>query len=240
MSTDTSTLPATGPEPADEAPGAGGRLGPVTVLGEVVGGVFGLVSRVRRAARPLHPIGSVGTGVLTRHGSTPRCGIDWIDEPGDDEVLLRVSRSVGVPAPGPDVFGLALRVPVGDEGSYGDVLFSGSGTGRLSRFVLLPGWAPSDRAMGTLLPYLSPGGPLLLLADPTGETTFALRWAVGRGPWTRFATLEVEPGAAVADDAPISFDPVRHTLPGLTPYPWVRRLREPSYRTARQHRGLPD
>jgi hypothetical protein len=42
------------------------------------------------------------------------------------------------------------------------------------------------------------------------------------------------------DEAPnqaMSFDPVRNQLPGLTQYAWVRGLREPSYRTARQSRG---
>ena len=34
----------------------------------------------------------------------------------------------------------------------------------------------------------------------------------------------------------MSFDPVRNVLPGLEIYPWVRRLREPSYATARDSR----
>ena len=41
------------------------------------------------------------------------------------------------------------------------------------------------------------------------------------------------------DEAPnqaMSFDPVRNQLPGLTQYPWVRRLREPSYKSARRSR----
>jgi hypothetical protein len=35
----------------------------------------------------------------------------------------------------------------------------------------------------------------------------------------------------------VSFDPVRNVLPGLAPYDWVRRLREPAYLTARRSRS---
>jgi hypothetical protein len=34
----------------------------------------------------------------------------------------------------------------------------------------------------------------------------------------------------------VSFDPTRNTVPGLENYDWVRRLREPSYGTARHTR----
>jgi hypothetical protein len=214
-----------------------------TVGGRVLGAAFRAVA-LRSSARPLHPLGSVTGGRLRRHGAPPggrRSGAAWLDEPGEDAVLVRLSRSAGLPRPLPDVFGLAVRVPVEagpvDGAGYGDLLFSGTGSGRWTRFVLLPGRSASGHALGTLLPYRTPVGPVLLLARPLGETSFELSWARGRDPWTRFATLELT--GDVAEDAPISFDAVRNPLPGLEVYPWVRRLREPSYASARRSRGLP-
>jgi hypothetical protein len=213
-----------------------------SVGGRAIGAVFGAVSSLRPAAKPLHPVGSVSTGVLRRRGSAQRSGVPWLDEPGEEQVLLRLSRSVGLPPPVPDVFGLALRVPTDAPGGpgHGDLLFSGTGRGPLSRFLLVPSLSARSRTLGTLLPYRTPVGPVVLVAEPRGATAFDLSWACGRGPWVRFATVEVDPDAEAAGDAPLSFDPVRNTVPGLEVYGWVRRLREPSYRTARRSRGLPD
>ncbi len=61
-----------------------------------------------------------------------------------------------------------------------------------------------------------------------------MSWCRPRGEWHAFAELRLSD-----DEAPnqaMSFDPVRNQLPGLTQYAWVRRLREPSYLTARQSR----
>lgn len=215
--------------------------GAVTLGGRALGVAFGAVTSLRSADKPLHPVGSVVTGTLRRVGGSRRSGVAWLDEPGEDEVLVRLSRSVGLPAPSPDIFGLAVRVPGADAGDdYGDLLFSGSGTGPLSRFVFLPGRSIATSPQGTVLPYRTPAGPVVLLATPRDASTFDLSWAVGRGAWTRFATLELGTGAPAAPDTSISFDPVRNTVPGLEIYPWVRRLREPSYRSARRARGLPD
>ena len=38
-------------------------------------------------------------------------------------------------------------------------------------------------------------------------------------------------------DPAISFDAVANPVPGLEPYGWVRRLREPAYRAARAESG---
>jgi hypothetical protein len=213
--------------------------GAVTAGGRAIGAAFEAVAHVRSAAKPLHPLGSVSTGRLHRFGGELTSGAGWLDEAGEDEVLLRLSRSVGLPPPLPDVFGMALRVPLGGaSGAYGDLRFSGTGTGPLSRFVFRPGRTLSGHPMGTVLPYRTPAGPTLLLAVPRSETAFDLCWAVGRGPWVRFASLDLDPEATAANDAPVSFDPVRNPLPGLEVYSWVRRLREPSYSRARRSRGL--
>ena len=85
-----------------------------------------------------------------------------------------------------------------------------------------------------MLPYRTGSGPLLVGACGRGST-YALSWTVGTGPWHRFATLELSEDQAV--DVEITFDAVRHQVPGLEQYPVVVRLREPAYRSARRARN---
>lgn len=185
---------------------------------------------LRPATKPLHPDGAVMTGRLLRTGTEPApgraapSGVPLLDEPGEDDVVLRRSRAVGLPRPLPDIHGLAVRLPSG-----GDLLFATTGLGRATRFVLTVG---SARAMTTLLPYRSPTGPVVLAAVPRTDHLDML-WARPRGRWQRFGTLEI---VDVDGDPTMSFDPVLHPVPGLEVYDWVHRLREPAYRAARRSR----
>jgi hypothetical protein len=208
-----------------------------TVVGRLLGAVIAAVARERPASKPLHPRGSVGRGLLNRLGGDVRSGTAWLDEPGQDEVLVRLSRSVGLPPPAPDVVGLAVRVPTG-PGAFGDLLFASTGKGPLSRFVVTPTWSPYRRTMTTLLPYRTQSGPVLLSADRIDDRTVELCWARGSGRWHRFGTLQLGDESVSDQDADVSFDPVRNKLPGLEAYAWVRGVREPSYRSARRSRGL--
>ena len=205
-----------------------------TAGGQVLRAVIGAVDALRPAAKPLHPQGAVTRGVLERHGGAVPSGIAWLDGSGTDDVLVRWSRAVGLPSPAPDVFGLALRVQVG--GLPADVLFSTTGTGPVSRFALLPAWS-AQRPMTTLLPYRTLSGPVLLRAVPRDARTVELAWARGTGGWHPFGTVHLDDAPGSAADADVSFDPVLNSVPGLDPYDWVARLREPSYRSARRSRG---
>ncbi len=228
------------PEPA--APEANRQ--PVARPAAVGGGVLAALTRglagLRPSRKPLHPEGVVSRGTLVRTGGAARSGVEWLDDPGVDEVLVRVSRAIGLPRWLPDIHGLAVRVPHGP--SYGDLLLASTGTGRLARFVLTAGRDVTARPLTTLLPYRGPDGPLLIaaLASVTPPVldgprlSFDLMWARGLDPWVPFARLEVEEGPS--EDASVSFDPVLHPLPGLPLSPWVRRLREPAYGVARAGR----
>ena len=204
--------------------------------GQVLRAATGIVA-TRPAAKPLHPQGSIVRGTLRRSGSDTQTGAAWLDEAGDDLVWVRQSRAVGLPSPAPDIFGLAIRVPIeGDR--HGDLLFATTGLGRLTRYTLTPARSPHGRPLTTLLPYRTPAGPLLLAAVFLDEVTVRMAWAVGSGAWHHFAELSLHADQAEQDeDAPLSFDPVRNVLPGLEPYDWVRRLREPAYLTARRSRS---
>lgn len=201
--------------------------------GQILGAATRLTA-TRPAAKPLHPRGSVVRGTLHRFGAVKGSGAEWLDHAGDDQVLVRQSRALGLPPLAPDVFGLAVRVPTGG-GRHGDLLFATTGLGRLTRFMLLPARSPYGRALTTLLPYRTPAGPVLLSAVFHDETTLVLAWAIRSGVWHSFAELWLQEPVDEAD-ALLSFDPVKNALPGLVTYDWVRRLREPAYNTARRSR----
>lgn len=205
--------------------------------GQILRAVTGLIA-ARPAAKPLHPRGSVVGGTLHRFGAAERTGVDWLDEVGDDPALVRQSRALGLRPPLPDIFGLAMRVPI-TGGRHGDLLFASTGLGRFTRCMLTPARSPSGRPLTTLLPYRAPAGPLLLSAVFQDERTVSLAWAVGAGAWHQFAELRLDDETFQQADAPLSFDPVGNTLPGLVNYDWVRRLRAPSYGTARRSRQGP-
>ena len=200
--------------------------------GAALAGATRTLALLRPAAKPLHPVGVTLVGRIERFGSGPLSGVPWLDEPGQDEVLVRLSRAVGLPTALPDIHGMAIRVVSDEHG--GDVLLASTGWGRLGRFVLTAGWRPESRPLTSLLPYRTAVGPVVLGARATDQASYELSWAPYDGDWRAFATLELTGEQAV--DQEISFDPVRSQIPGLTQYPVVVRLREPAYRRARRSR----
>jgi hypothetical protein len=200
-----------------------------SAAGAVLAGATRAVAALRPAVKPLHPAGVTLTGRIHRHGSEPLAGVPWLDEPGEDDVVVRLSRAVGLPAALPDIHGLAIRLRA-DEGDA-DLLLASTGWGRFSRFVLTASRDPSARPMTTLLPYRTQAGPLLIGARAMGPHSHTLAWAVRGGAWQTFGVLILS--GETAADQDISFDPVRHQLPGLEQYPALVRLREPAYTRAR-------
>lgn len=211
--------------------------------GAALAAVTSAAGRLRPATKPLHPFGVQLTGAMTREGSGEPWGAPWLDETGRDPVVVRLSRAVGLPARLPDVIGLALRVDHGER--YTDLLFSSTGTGRVSRFLLVPRYSPAT-TYGTLMPYRSPTGAVLFGAElyPTAGAdgiaagaTIVLSAARPRGAWQRFAVVDLDPPPPYGTDPAISFDPMLHPPLGLAPYRWVRELRERAYAAARRSRG---
>src|SRR5689334_10281760 len=119
--------------------------------GAALSAAFAGGSRLRAAEKPLHPRGRVVDARLTRAGVTHPLGVPWLDEPGTDDVVVRFSRGLGLPRGWPDVLGMAVRVPT--AAGFADLLYSTTGRGRVTRFLLLlrrryvPAW------YGTLMPY---------------------------------------------------------------------------------------
>jgi hypothetical protein len=215
-----------------------GGLALASLIGRALGIVFYLAGKARAGHRKaLHPDGRLRQGIIRREGRGDKTGVSWIDEAGTDHVLVRLSRSTGAPRPLPDVLGMALRVPVAGD-RHGDLLLATTGTGPVSRFILRLARRPGSR-YGSLMPYRTPLGPLLLAALPTAEdgSRFALACSRLSGPWSQFAELEVLPRTDDTEDRAVSFDPVLNIVPGLDGYRWAAELRRFSYAASRRSRG---
>ncbi|MGC0369623.1 hypothetical protein [Microbacterium sp. SLBN-111] len=210
-------------------------------IGAALGRAFAVAQRVRHP-RPIHRRGVVLRGELRRIPDATPAGIAWIDDASADAspVVVRVSRSVGLPSPLPDILGLALRVV------DADIELASTGWGVPGRFALVPRRRAERASFGILLPYRGDRGPVLLGArtvsgrppatDPRALTgpdvgavwTLELSHATAWGPWHPFAVIELrlDPDP---DDRGLRFDAVRRPLPGARTYAWVRAARQPSY-----------
>ncbi|MGW9307733.1 hypothetical protein ACWGRK_08990 [Saccharomonospora azurea] len=202
-----------------------------SAVGSVLGDVFGTVAKLRHD-KPLHPRGTVYDAVLRRSGAPEPWGAQWLDDPGEDRGLVRLSRSAGLPRPLPDVLGLAFTCS-GPTGDRHDLLLATTGLRPGARFVLLPRRDPFSVPYGSLFPYRAPRGLVLLAAVPTARARFRLLAAAPLGRWRKFATLELTDRAGAEPDRPIRFDPVLHLLPGLSWPTALARIREPAYAAAR-------
>lgn len=203
--------------------------------GAVLGAAAAVAGLVRRD-KPLHPGGRLADGTLVVTDPDP--AIPALAREGRSPCQARWSRAAGLPAPLPDVEGLALRVPgAGDDGGDADLLLASTGTRAWSRFLLLPRAPGRYGDLTTLLPVRAGGRPVVFRLSPlAGGTddlppaTYALHVARGGGPWQRVGHLEL---AWTPGDTADRFDPVTHRLAGVEQYPLVTTLREPAYAAAR-------
>ncbi|MFF7684260.1 hypothetical protein ACFZA2_16040 [Microbacterium sp. NPDC007973] len=217
-------------------------------IGSALSAAFGLLQRVRHP-RPIHSRGVVLSGEMRWIPDAAPSGIAFIDDaPGSPvRVVARVSRSLGLPAPLPDIIGLALRIDV--DGTACDLELASTGWNVPGRFLLLPHRRPERARLGTLLPYRSPRGAVLLIArtgagrpaateprllDAARGASRSSSWiltlghATPTGPWHPFAHLHLrlDPDQ---DGRGLRFDAVRRPIPGARSYAWVRAARQPSY-----------
>lgn len=218
------------------------------VAGRLVGVPLAGLARLR-SGKPMHPRGAVFPAVLQRHGSGPAdaWGVPWLDTAATETAVVRLSRGAGLPAPLPDLLGLAVRLP-SDSGTPIDLLLSTSGRGAVTR--LLPAPRRDTAAVySSIMGYRSDAGTLRFAALPEddgipsqpapladavarGEVSFTLAVARGRAPWVPFARLSLR-GATGPLDPGIRFDAVLHPPPGLVPDGPMARFRAPAYAKAR-------
>ncbi|HST86611.1 MAG TPA: hypothetical protein VLL08_33040 [Kineosporiaceae bacterium] len=207
---------------------------PANIGATAIDVVFSSVARAR-GARALHPRGVVLAGTLHREGLDRPSSVPWLDEPGEDAVLVRFSRGAGLPPPLPDLLGLAIRL-TSPAGAACDLLLTSAGRAPGVRHLLRPATHPQRASYTSLVPFNTPSGGLLVGAFPEA-TGFSLEVAGYRDSWRRFAHLALpEPGSENAEHPDVDFDPVLHPVPGLAQPEWLARLRAPAYGASRRAR----
>jgi hypothetical protein len=226
---------------------------PAREAGRLVALPLGALARWR-GGKPMHPRGALFDAVLERHGVAGTrgapWGVPWLDEVAVERATARLSRGAGLPAPLPDLLGLALTVP-GDSGPI-DLLLSSAGRGRLTRVLPVPR-RDSASVYCSIMAYRSDAGSLRIgalperdgvpsdprpLADAVARRplTFTLVAARAFGPWQPFGRVTLtEPEQPL--DADVRFDAVLHPPPGLVPDGPLARFRAPAYATARAARA---
>src|SRR5215213_4123491 len=215
-------------------------------LGAMLAWVAGL-----RGGKAVHPAGVVHRArlVIDGEGAAPR-GSTLLDEPAAWPVIVRFSRSVGLPRPLPDLLGMSLRV----LDAYGpdrhqDVLMVSSVDLPVLHHIFVPAGDVQQRPYSSSLPYRVGGGESVLLGvmpdarspRPPGDDEFErldraaatgrLRFGFGVAPiggrFRRVATLEV------AERLPDTLDALRFNPfncgGGLEPAGWLNRLRDYAY-----------
>ncbi|NED96879.1 hypothetical protein G1H11_16355 [Phytoactinopolyspora alkaliphila] len=208
--------------------------------GSLLGATFGAAGALRRN-KPLHPKGLVYDALIRRVGSPIMWGCPWLDDEGTDAGAARLSRAIGLPAPVPDIHGLAITF-TGDDGERNDLLLATTGLGRWGRFLLIPRSDPHTCSYGSLFPYRSSRDLVLLAAVPLPAfrpqeppaVRFRLQAAGVAGHWHAFGTLELSTPEGGLTDRPLRFNPVAYPLPGLRTPRALQRLREPAYIAARR------
>lgn len=160
---------------------------PRTISGPVLTSAtaaFRAASRVR-GERAIHAKGRTLTGRLSAPGGAGT-GAALLDAPGAYDVLVRLSRSVGLPDLLPDVLGLAVRVlDAHGPGRHQDLLLDSARPEPLLRRLPLPARDHLSTLYCSLLPYDVAGRRMLLGA----------RGAAGQHP----ATTKALPDALVLE-----------------------------------------
>lgn len=214
--------------------------------GRLVGVPLAAVARLR-SGKPMHPRGAVFSAVLERHGIAAPWGVPWLEEAATQSGVVRLSRGAGLPAPLPDLLGLAVRLP-SDAGVPIDLLLTTTGRGAVTR--LLPAFRRDTAAVySSIMGYRSDAGTVRVAAFPEGDDvpsepapladavsrdglSFTLAVARGRGAWVPFGRLVLGEASGPLDPA-IRFDAVLHPPPGLVADGPMARFRAPAYAKAR-------
>jgi hypothetical protein len=208
---------------------------------------FGAALRHRRL---FHPSGVRAEGLLERVASEdvglpiPSC-----------DVLARVSKGIGVAGAGPDVAGLAFRIPPpADLGSCGpwDVLLASTLAG--NRFALAPVLSWTGATFSSLMPLRYHGDLWWVRARLTTDVAgtglslhaieheiasdgieFAIEQAPGNAGFEPLARLTLRHVDPSTDD--VGFDPALHSHNEVELAPrWLGNFRRAAYKRSRQGR----
>jgi hypothetical protein len=197
----------------------------------------------------MHPRGAVFDAVLERHGSPAFEGVPWLEATATDSAVVRLSRGAGLPAPLPDLLGMAVRLA--GPGGPVDLLLTSTGRSALGRLLPVPR-RDSAAVYSSIMAYRSDAGSVRLAALPEDhgvpsdpgplagavardDLLFVLAAARGLRPWQPFARLTLTRPVPQLDPD-VRFDAVQHPPPGLVPDGPMARFRAPAYARARAAR----
>ncbi len=180
-----------------------------------------------RGARVFHPRGQAFTATVETDGGGT-WGARLLDEAARHDVVVRLSRGAGLPAPLPDVVGLAVRFEgQGRGGGPLDVLVNTSGGPPVLRHLFLP--EPLGRTFSSVLPYRTGSGRLVLLGARGHGTGWELLAATLAGGWTRWGHLTPGPAVPGPESEELRFAPTLGA-DDLQPVALFRAVRDLSYR----------
>jgi hypothetical protein len=180
-----------------------------------------------RGARVFHPRGQASAGTVRTDGGG-NWGARLLDGAGRHDVVVRVSRGVGLPAPLPDVVGLAVRFGgLGKGGGPLDLLVNTSGGPPGLRHLFLP--APIGRTFSSVLPYRTGSGRTVMLGARNDGDGWELLAAPLAGGWTRWGRLTLGAALPDAESEELRFLPTVGA-DDLQPVALFRAVRDLSYR----------
>jgi hypothetical protein len=211
-----------------------------------VADVLGALARLR-SGPAVHAVGTSYAATLEVSGaeaSARALGLPFVDEAGRYSATVRLSRAAGLPAPAPDVLGLAIRVdPDGQAESPQDLLLDSCWPGPVGRHLIRPARAVDSGWYGSLLAYRAGDAIIHLAAEgdgPNGTSVghdtasgcrFRLLYAGPREQeWTPWATLTLQ---HPVERPGLRFSPANDGRGIRLRVDWLR-FRIPSYRTSQE------
>jgi hypothetical protein len=205
--------------------------------GGAVGALLAGLAALRRG-KAVHPKGVVHEALLRPYGSrhAPRAA-PLISQPGEHLAIVRFSRSLGVPRPLPDLFGMSIRIldAHGPE-RHQDLLLVTSVDLPILHHIFLPATDVRQRPYSSSLPYRAGGerflvGALPHRASPTDDLRFHLAVAPLFGRFQPVAELVVGRELPHEPDA-LRFNPIENSGPGFEPLGFLNGMRDPAYRAS--------
>jgi hypothetical protein len=162
-------------------------------------------------------------------------GIPLLSERRTYPGVARLSRALGLPAPLPDLLGIAARIEL-DAGPQ-DLLLVSSARPPGIRHLLLPtrgGFAANTYS--SILPYRIDDEVRLFGAQPLGSLEYELGIASLTGEWERFGRLRIRAALDPETTENLRLNPW-NTAAGLEPVGPLNGLRRSSYRGSQRGRA---
>jgi len=202
-----------------------------------------------RGKRSFHPFGVGFTGrMVPAEGSAPK--VPGLER--DREVLVRLSRALGLPEWLPDPCGLAIRAAdAHGPGRHQDFLLVSSALPPGGRHTLLPSRGFHDLPYSTVLPYRLRGRTVLIGARALGPRpgpkledlsradpiamAFELQIAGVTGDWQTFGRLTLERRLPPGQTERLGFDPT-NTGGDLELVGLLNKARGPAYEASQEGR----